>query len=264
MSKTAVTTIEDGPVAPIATSSSDGSALIAMIERAARDPNVDIDKMERLFAMHERVEARRAEQEYNDALAAAQAEIKPVARKLRNTQTNSNYADLAAISDAADPIIHKHGLAFVVSQYQSATPDCMGIRAKVSKGSHSEIYDFDVPLDSAGIKGNTNKTATHAFGSTLTYGRRYAKCAVLDISTKNDTDGNQPSETITPAQAEELAKLITDTKSDIVEFLAIGKIESLSDMPAREFSGAVHMLKKRRLNMEAAAKRQSREGGENG
>ncbi|MBK6599189.1 MAG: hypothetical protein IPG25_15440 [Proteobacteria bacterium] len=35
----------------------DSGAMISMIERAARDPSVDLDKMERLFAMKERMEA---------------------------------------------------------------------------------------------------------------------------------------------------------------------------------------------------------------
>ena len=35
--------------------------ILAIIERAARDPSVDIDKMERLIAMQERVQSREAQ-----------------------------------------------------------------------------------------------------------------------------------------------------------------------------------------------------------
>ena len=40
-------------------------SLLQVIERASRDPNVDIDKMERLMAMHERMMAKKDESEFN-------------------------------------------------------------------------------------------------------------------------------------------------------------------------------------------------------
>lgn len=237
---------------PVAQSRDETAALISMIERAARDPQIDIDKMERLFQMHERMTARTAEAAFNAAMAAAQAELKPVIRKIRNTQTNSSYADLAAISDASDPTIHKHGFGVVCSEFQSTLANHLGIRctAKHAAG-HSETYDFNVPVDGTGLKGNPNKTATHAYASTLTYGRRYAKCCVFDIATKNDTDGNAPKgqEPITPDQAQELAKLITETKTDIQAVLDFHKAESLSDFTAADYRAAKAKLIARKQQM---------------
>lgn len=60
---------EAKPVAPIAPEAS----IFSVIERAARDPNVDIDKMERLIAMREKELSRVAEQAFNEAMKAAQA-----------------------------------------------------------------------------------------------------------------------------------------------------------------------------------------------
>jgi len=51
---------------------SDAAAIIQVIERAARDPNIDIDKMERLLQMQERIVARQAKAAYADALARLQ------------------------------------------------------------------------------------------------------------------------------------------------------------------------------------------------
>jgi ribosomal protein S5 len=232
----------------------EGSALISMIERAARDPSVDIDKMERLFQMHERVEAKQREAAFNTAMAAAQEELRPVARKLRNSQTNSNYADLAAISEAADPVIHKHGFGVIASEFTSAIPQHIGVRLKVTHSAgHSEAYYFNIPLDGTGLKGNANKTATHAYASTITYGRRYAKCAVFDIATKNDTDGNQPTGSITPDQTEELAKLITATCTDIQAVLDFHKVESLSDMTAADYRTAKAKLVARKVQLDKEA-----------
>lgn len=238
----AVTKIDDAP-APEPAPSGESAALISMIERAARDPNVDIDKMERLFLMHERIEARQREAAFNTAMSAAQSEIKPVARNLENTQTNSKYADLAAISDAVDPIIHRHGLGTIASEFVSSLPNHLGIRLEVIHcAGYSRSYDFNVPVDGTGIRGTPNKTATHAYASTITYGRRYAKLSVFDVATKNDKDGNQPIGFITGDQAEELSKLITETGTDICKFLEIGGVESLSDIPANQFGKAKALL----------------------
>ena len=54
-------------------------AFLAMIERAARDPSIDVDKLDRLLQMRERENARVAEQAFNAALADAQTEMNPVA-----------------------------------------------------------------------------------------------------------------------------------------------------------------------------------------
>ena len=54
---------------------SEAGALISMIERAARDPSVDIDKMERLFLLQERMSAQRAKAAYLSALADMQPEL---------------------------------------------------------------------------------------------------------------------------------------------------------------------------------------------
>ena len=62
-----IATVEQAP--PLAEQSAD--PIIGMIERAARDPQVDIDKMERLVAMQERSIARAAEDALFGALRLA-------------------------------------------------------------------------------------------------------------------------------------------------------------------------------------------------
>ena len=248
-----VSNMQTVPAAP-APASSETAALIAMLERAARDPDVNIDKMERAFEMLMRVLARNAESAFNAAMAAAQAEMQPVARKLNNAQTNSTYADLGAISEAVDPIIHKHGLGCTTSEFRSDVPGHIGVRIKIRHAEgHSETYDFNIPVDAAGIEGNVNKTPTHAYASTLTYGRRYAKCAVFDIATKNDTDGNQPKNepqgVITDDQHTTLLKLITESGADISKVLETFRVESLPDLPLRFYGKLKLMLEKRKENI---------------
>lgn len=51
------------------------------------------------------------------------------------------------------------------------------------------------------MKGTANKTGTHAYGSTTSYGRRYLFCAVFDIAIGDDDDGvGAKIETVTADQ----------------------------------------------------------------
>jgi hypothetical protein len=233
----------------------DSGALLSMIERAARDPAVDIAKMERLFEMHERIESRRAEQAFNAAMAAAQAELAPVVRNKKNSETHSTYADLRAVSDAIKPIITKHGFAPSYGTDVSPRADHERIICDLAhKDGYSRRYMADVPFDNKGPKGTVNKSNTHAFGSTLSYGRRYLTLMMFDVATKDDDGNAAGSGLISEAQYKELADLIRATGTDLDAFLQLGGVESLADIPAAQFNGAKAKLLAKQAQMRKGAK----------
>lgn len=166
-------------------------AWLSMIERAARDPSVDVSKMERMFEMRERMMKTSAEQAFNASFVAVRAAVGPVIKNRSNDQTRSKYADLFAIADVLDPIMTENGFAATFGTADCPLENHYRITGTLLHAQgHSKEYHVDVPVDGAGIKGQTNKTATHAFGSTMTYGRRYLKVAMFDISI-TDNDGNR-------------------------------------------------------------------------
>lgn len=168
----------------------DAGSIMAVISRAASDPGTDVDKLERLMGLYERVTERTAKQAFDDALNAAQKEIPVVVHNSRNDHTKSTYADLEAVSKAADPIIHKHGFSLSYGTAKSDLQNHYRVTCSVSRGGHTEHYFADVPADTAGAQGKANKNATQGFGSTMSYGRRYLKCMIFDIKTgENDDDG---------------------------------------------------------------------------
>ena len=61
-----------GPVSALPVTS-ESAAILSMIERAARDPSVDITKLQQLMDMRERVAARTAESDFDRALTAVQS-----------------------------------------------------------------------------------------------------------------------------------------------------------------------------------------------
>lgn len=178
-------------------------AWLSMIERAARDPSVDVSKMERMFEMRERVMKTSAEQAFNASFVAVRAAVGPVIKNKSNDQTRSKYADLFAIADVLDPIMTENGFAATFGTADCPLENHYRITGTLLHAQgHSKEYHVDVPVDGAGIKGQTNKTATHAFGSTMTYGRRYLKVAMFDISiTDNDGNRHRQSASVSPPSA---------------------------------------------------------------
>lgn len=179
-----------GQVVPI----NDSAALMTAVAQAARDPNVDVDKMERLFAMHEKMQARQSEQAFSDAMKAAQAEMPTVVKDRHNTQTNSDYATLDAINKAITPVYTAHGFSLSYDTEDSPLDGHVRVVCHVlHRDGHSKSYRYDTPMDSAGIGGKVNKTPTHARGSAITYGRRYLVLMIFNLSTGYDDDGNGES-----------------------------------------------------------------------
>jgi hypothetical protein len=173
---------------------SEANALIQVIERAASNPEIDVEKMERLLAMQERIMTQNAKMAFNEAMRFAQTEMPKIKRNRENKETHSKYADLEAVTDAAVPIYTRHGFSL-----SYGTADCpipghyrvTGLCAHV--GGYERTYQADVPIDNTGPKGTQNKTMTHGFGSTMSYGRRYLICLIFNITlTNEDTDGNRP------------------------------------------------------------------------
>ena len=58
------------------------NGLISVIERLATNPEADIEKLERMLLMQERILDRQAQQEYSNALAQLQGELPEAERDL--------------------------------------------------------------------------------------------------------------------------------------------------------------------------------------
>ena len=191
--KTAVATLEPTTTMgiPSIAAKADATSLLQAITAAASNPQTDIEKMERLFAMHQKMVAQQAEAAFNAAMARAQANITPVANNAANTQTNSRYAKLAAINKDIAPIYTAEGLSISFDSGDAA-PGLQRTIAIVSHAAgHSRQYHLDLPLDDVGTKGTVNKTKVHATGSTYSYARRYLVCMIFNATTEDDDDGNE-------------------------------------------------------------------------
>ena len=170
------------------------NTLIQAIADAARDPAVDIEKMERLWSMHERMQIRAAELEFNESMSRAQAAMTRVSADAVNPQTRSVYASYAQLDRALRPIYTAHGFSLSYDTGENAPEGHLRVLCYVARGAYTRTYHCDMPADGKGAKGGDVMTKTHASGSAMTYGQRYLLKAIFNVAIgEDDDDGNDSS-----------------------------------------------------------------------
>lgn len=228
--------VEQKPALP---ATSDAAALMDVINRAAMDPAVNVDKMHSLWDLYEKMDSRRAEREFNAALKKAQQEIPAI---FKNKKADKNtYADLEQVNDVVVPITTANGLAMSFGNEDSPIEKHYRVVCFLSHdGGHTRKYHADIPADHSG-----SKNVTQGFGSTVSYGRRYLTMMMFNISTTNeDDDGKRSGGTaLAPEKAEELITLINTVGMPMSKFLAWAKVESVADIHPDALGKATNAVK---------------------
>lgn len=180
---------------------------LGIVARAASDPNVDADKMERLYALMERQQAQQAEVAFNDAMSAAQGKMGRISADATNPQTRSKYATYGKLDKALRPIYSQHGFSLSFDSTDSPKEDHARFLCYCSHAAgHTRTYRIDIPVDGKGAKGNDVMTKTHAVGSGASYGMRYLLKMIFNVAVGEDDDdgnganGKPPSEEETKAE----------------------------------------------------------------
>lgn len=171
-----------GPEAP---------AALTLFERLARDPNVPVEKLEKLIAMQERINAHNAKAEFDAAFSAMQGEIPIITERgeiLINGQLRSKYAKLEDILSVVKPIMQKHG--FAIRHRNEFTDGKLKIIGILShRSGHSEQDEFVTDADTG-----AGRNAIQSLGSARSYGQRYTVIALLGIATRGADDDGASSE----------------------------------------------------------------------
>jgi len=112
-----------------------------------------------------------------------------------------HYANLKTVTDAVYPVLAKYG--FIWSCQPTVVSDKPVLRYELTHISHTE----DDPQQRTGFYPIFGDNKPQAFGAAITYGRRYALCAVVGLTPDNEADaeGKAPGRTVsrkTSAKAE--------------------------------------------------------------
>lgn len=223
------------------------SAILAMISRANENPDINIDKMERLYVMYEKAMTIDKETAFNAAMTQAQMEMAPIATDATNPQTRSKYASYAQLDRAVRPIYTKHGFALSFDEGDSPKPEHVRVLCQVSHASgFSRSFHTDMPADGKGAKGGDVMTKTHAVGAAKSYGMRYLLRGIFNLAVgEEDNDGNT-EERISEQQAAELRKLLSEVNANEESFLRTIKAQSIESIRAGAYSTVVALVEAKR------------------
>lgn len=193
------------------------TTILEVIARAASDPGTDVDKLDKLLGLYERMNGMQARQAYDGAMSAAQAEMRPIAANETNPQTRSKYASFPALDRAMRPIYTRHGFGLSYDTGEGAAEGYVRVVCRVSHmGGDTREHHIDMPADGKGAKGGEVMTKTHATGAALTYGQRYLLKLIFNIAVGEDTDGNGPPASEAPAVAAALRAIAAcKTEADL-------------------------------------------------
>ena len=165
------------------------------------------------------------------ALTKAQATIKHALKDATNPHLKNQYATLESVIDASKEALLLQEIIVI----QSPTGEVLTTRLQHSSGEflESEMKLFLAKQDMQGL------------GSAITYARRYALAALLNIS-QTDDDGHASSHKEKPVARAERARLPAASKIDILnmikKFQAINiserELENLLQKSSKDFDSA--------------------------
>lgn len=222
-----------------------------MLQHALQS-GASLEMMEKLIGLQERWMAGQARRAFDEAIAAAKAEIPVIAKdrkvgfeskKPGAAATSYKHESLGEIARTIDPILAKHGLSY---RWRSSQGDGgISVTCVLShKDGHFEETTLRGGADSSG-----NKNPLQAVASTTTYLSRYTLKLALGLATaEGDDDGQSahPSAKITEEQVNELIALADETSADKSKICKWLGVESVPEIPAAAFEKAKNALLDRR------------------
>lgn len=225
-----------------------------MIDRALV-AGADPSTLEKLLALQERWEANQGRKAFDEAMAAAKAEI-PTIRKNRvvdftsqKGRTHYKHEDLAEIARTVNPILGKHGLSYRFRTRAEPNEPVSVTCIVTHRLGYFEENTLTGPRDDSG-----NKNSLQQVGSTLTYLQRMTLKAALGLAAAEDDDARAAGQSaddgpISEVQAATIRALCEETGTDIPKFCDLMRIEAIPELASSEYQRVIASLeaKKRRL-----------------
>lgn len=224
----------------LTTTNNDGATLLAIIQQAAQQPDLDIAKMQQLMELKREWDKDRAAEAYSAAITEFQRKCPQIHKGRKPVSGPSyTYASYDDVMVVVSPILAECGIAVTFST--DCADKAIKTTCRLRVGTHYEDHVFTIPVPEMRVN------ETQKYGAALSYAKRYALQSALNIVvTDEDTDaGNLPEATITAEQEVKLTEWIETTGTDRAKFLAFLKVGALSELPASRFENALEALKRK-------------------
>jgi hypothetical protein len=170
--------------------------------------------------MHGRIPMLPERTSLMQAILAVQAEAPTLPKDKTNPHFKSKYTPLDTIVEKIGPILQKHGLVWL------AFPD------RDEDGDPALRYEL-VHAASTESTGGTMKLLLgkgdmQGLGSAVTYGRRYALCAVLNLVADEDDDGNAAAASGQRTVGRGIGSKPTDNQKKFLKKIVEGKAHGIT------------------------------------
>lgn len=241
------------PVEPgskqLATPAEAPGSLLNFIAQAVERPEIDADKLDKLLRMQREIVADDAKAQFNRDFIALQDELPRIKKdgelvypdKKGGEKLVSKYARWESIDREIRPILKAHGfaLSFTTAPRQGDGGGLIVTAILRHRAGHSTETPIPIPLDTSGGKNNIQ-----GYGSALSYGKRYAATAALNIITEGEDDDGKLAGTkfVTIEQAVEIDTLLRETKSDAARFCQLFEVADVRNLTADQYPAARNML----------------------
>ena len=232
-----------------ATPAAQPGSMLAVIVAAATNPAVDVAKLKELMAMQERLEERQATRTFNQALARVTREMPRVAKNGTIELGGKGSIPFAKWEDMDEMIRPRMEAEGFTLSFDSSIRDGGGAVISgtlLHEDGHSRTVSIPLPRDSGPGRNNLQ-----ALGSTLSYGKRYCTEMLFNIVREGaDDDGRSGgARYITEDQALAIETLITETKSNRVDFMRHFEINSILEMRVEQHTAALNMLNTKKVRL---------------
>ncbi len=165
--------------------------LLETVMRAVADPSIDPARLKEFLEIGERLEARRAEQQFNDAMAVLQPKLPKIAKNglivYKEGKKGTAFAKWDDIYRACMPLLAEHGFTTAfTSDLQNGNALKVTMTVKHT-GGHKDYGSLTVPwLDTGG-----SKSPAQAAASSFTLAERHVFTKYFNILTEEvDDDGS--------------------------------------------------------------------------
>lgn len=217
---------------------------LAVIERAALNPEIDVLKMEKLLEMQVRVMEKQAELSFNQAMARLRlpiirhdSEINHGAGKMK-----VSYATYESIHKIVSPLYQAEGFSVSFDSRKNADGTTTYSGTLAHSEGHSKTAEMILPADTSGAKNNVQ-----AIGSTISYAKRYLLSMLLNlVTTGEDDDAASASEFIELDEAAEIDMELRDLGANIPKFLEYMKAKDVQSILQKDLQKAKTMLAAKR------------------
>ena len=244
---------EEEEKAVVATDSA--SNFLSIIEKLAANPDVDVSKLESVLDMQERILAKQAEMEFNAALSRVAQKMPRITRsnsvgyKDKNDPNGKEveafrFASYEDIDKAVRPLLVAEGfsLSFDTDMKDGGGVIMHGTLSHI--GGHSRVSSMPLALDNSGGKNNVQ-----GMGSTVSYGKRYTMCMLLNIVTVGEDNDGQ-DQYLSNELAVEIDLLVTEAAADKEKFLKYMNAETVQSISAKDYKKAKSMLENKMRKQE--------------